>query len=328
MNTSTDRKWIWIGTALVVVALLVLPFLVKNYRVFQFNLVLVYAVAILGLNILTGFNGQFSLGHGAFYAFGAYTAAILMDRFGVPYWGTLPAAFVLCFVFGFLIGFPALRLAGHFLALATFALAVAVPQLLKYKAIEGYTGGVQGIVLSKPQPPFEFSLLGQPLSPDRWLYFFVLAASALMFLIAWNLLRGRVGRALIAIRDHPIAATAMGINLPVFKSLTFGTSAGFTGLAGALGGIVVAYVSPDSFTVQLSIFLLVGLVVGGLASIPGAIFGGIFIQYVPNLADEISKSAPAAIYGVLLIGLMFLMPGGVMGGVHRAWARLRSRSAG
>jgi branched-chain amino acid transport system permease protein len=328
MNTTTDRKWFWIGTALIVVALLVLPFLVKNYRVFQFNLVLVYAVAILGLNILTGFNGQFSLGHGAFYAFGAYTAAILMDKFGVPYWGTLPVAFVVCFVFGFLIGFPALRLAGHFLALATFALAVAVPQLLKYKAIEGYTGGVQGIVLSKPQPPFEFSLLGQPLSPDRWLYFFVLAASALMFLLAWNLLRGRVGRALIAIRDHPIAATAMGINLPVFKSLTFGTSAGFTGLAGAMGGIVVAFVSPDSFTVQLSIFLLVGLVVGGLASIPGAIFGGIFIQYVPNIADEISKSAPAAIYGVLLIGLMFLMPGGVMGGVHRAWARLKSRTAG
>jgi len=328
MNTTTDRKWFWIGTALVVVVLLVLPFLVKNYRVFQFNLVLVYAVAILGLNILTGFNGQFSLGHGAFYAFGAYTAAILMDKFGVPYWATLPAAFVLCFVFGFLIGFPALRLAGHFLALATFALAVAVPQLLKYKAIEGYTGGVQGIVLSKPQPPFEFSLLGQPLSPDRWLYFFTLAVSALMFLLAWNLLRGRVGRALIAIRDHPIAATAMGINLPVFKSLTFGTSAGFTGLAGAMGGIVVAYVSPDSFTVQLSIFLLVGLVVGGLASIPGAIFGGIFIQYVPNLADELSKSAPAAIYGVLLIGLMFLMPGGVMGGVNRAWARVKARTAG
>ena len=323
-----DRKWVWLVSVLLVVALLVLPFLVKNYRVFQFNLVLVYAVAILGLNMLTGFNGQISLGHGAFYAFGAYAAAVLMDKAGMPYWATLPFAFLLCFAFGFVVGFPALRLAGHYLALATFALALAVPQLLKYKRLEGYTGGVQGIVLSKPEPPFAFSLFGQPLSADRWLYFFTLVVAAVMFLLAWNLLRGRVGRALIAVRDHPIAATAMGINLPMFKSLTFGVSAGITGLAGALGAIVVAFVSPDSFTVQLSIFLLVGVVVGGLASIPGAIFGGIFIQFVPNIADEMSKSAPAAIYGVLLIGLMYLLPTGVMGGLNRLWARWRAKTAG
>ncbi len=325
---TMQGKWSWLWLALLMAALLVLPFLVKNYRVFQFNLVLVYAIAILGLNILTGYNGQISLGHGAFYAFGAYTAAVLMDKLGVPYWATLPAAGVLCFAFGFLLGFPALRLAGHYLALATFALALAVPQLLKYKRIEGLTGGVQGIVLTKPDAPFSFDLFGQPLSPDRWLYFFTLAVAAIMFLLAWNLLRGRVGRALVAIRDHPIAATAMGINLPMFKSLAFGVSAGFTGVAGALGAIAVAFVSPDSFTVSLSIFLLVGLVVGGLASIPGAIFGAIFIQFVPNIADQISKSAPAAIYGVLLIGLMYLMPTGVMGMVQRVWARLWTRTTG
>jgi branched-chain amino acid transport system permease protein len=251
-----------------------------------------------------------------------------MDKAGMPYWATLPFAFALCFAFGFVVGFPALRLAGHYLALATFALALAVPQLLKYKRLEAYTGGVQGIVLNKPEPPFAFSLFGQPLSADRWLYFFTLVVAAVMFLLAWNLLRGRVGRALIAVRDHPIAATAMGINLPMFKSLTFGVSAGITGLAGALGAIVVAFVSPDSFTVQLSIFLLVGVVVGGLASIPGAIFGGIFIQFVPNIADELSKSAPAAIYGVLLIGLMYLLPTGVMGGLNRLWARWRAKTAG
>ena len=321
-------KWKWFWGVVLLVGLLVLPFLFKNYRVFQFNLVLVYAIAILGLNILTGYNGQISLGHGAFYAFGAYTAAIMMDKMGAPYWLTLPAAGVTCFAFGFLLGFPALRLAGHYLALATFALALAVPPLLKYKKLDGLTGGVQGIVLTKPDAPFAFSLFGQPLSPDRWLYFFTLAVAALMFLLAWNLLRGRVGRALVAIRDHPIAATAMGINLPMFKSLAFGVSAAFTGVAGALGAITVAFVSPDSFTVTLSIFLLVGLVVGGLASIPGAIFGAIFIQYVPNIADQISKSAPAAIYGVLLIGLMYLMPTGVMGMVHRVWRRLRSRATG
>jgi branched-chain amino acid transport system permease protein len=317
----SKQRVIWIGLALLLVAAMVLPFLVKNYRVFQFNLVLVYAIAILGLNILTGFNGQISLGHGAFYAIGAYAAAVLMDRAGMPYWATLPFSGVLCFVLGFLMGFPALRLAGHYLAVATLALALAIPQLLKYKHLEHYTGGVQGIVLVKPDPPFTFRFLDQPFSADRWLYFFTLIVTIIMFVLAWNLLRGRVGRALIAIRDHPIAAAAMGINLAMFKSLTFGVSAAFTGVAGALGAVVIAFVSPDSFTVTLSIFLLVGLVVGGLASIPGAFFGAIFIQFVPNIADELSKSAPAAIYGVLLIVLMYLMPLGVMGMVRKLWAR-------
>jgi branched-chain amino acid transport system permease protein len=140
---------LWITLAIAgAVCLVIAPFLVKNYRVFQFNLVLIYAVAILGLNILTGFNGQISLGHSAFYAVGAYCAAILMDRFGMPYWTTLAPAAVLCFGFGFLMGFPALRLGGHYLALATLALALATPQLLKYKKIERWTGGVQGINLA------------------------------------------------------------------------------------------------------------------------------------------------------------------------------------
>lgn len=323
----TKSRVVWIGLALLLVAAVVLPFLVKNYRVFQFNLVLVYAIAILGLNILTGFNGQISLGHGAFYAIGAYAAAVLMDRAGMPYWATLPFSGVLCFVLGFLMGFPALRLAGHYLAVATLALALAIPQLLKYKHLEHWTGGVQGIVLVKPDPPFTFRFLDQPLSADRWLYFFTLAVTIVMVVLAWNLLRGRVGRALIAIRDHPIAAAAMGINLPIFKSLTFGVSAAFTGVAGALGAIVIAFVSPDSFTVALSIFLLVGVVVGGLASIPGAFFGAAFIQFVPNIADEMSKSAPAAIYGFLLIVLMYLMPLGVMGMVRKLWARWQPGAA-
>lgn len=322
---STTLKWVL--AALVLVGLVVLPFLVKNYRVFQFNLVLVYAIAVLGLNLLTGYNGQFSLGHGAFYAIGAYTAAALMDKLGMPYWATLPFAAALCFVVGLLMGFPALRLGGHYLALATYALALAVPQLLKYKTIEGLTGGVQGIVLNKPEPPFTFRFLGQPFNADRWLYFFTLVVALLMFLLAWNLVRGRVGRALIAIRDHPIAATAMGINLPLFKSLTFGVSAAYTGVAGALGAVCVAFVSPDSFGVFLSISFLVGVVIGGLASIPGAIFGAIFIQFVPNIADELSKAAPSAVFGAALIGAMYLMPAGVMGMFKGLWARWRQGAA-
>ncbi len=322
MNSS-KRTWILVGGLLLLVGLVVLPFLVKNFRVFQFNMVMVYAIAILGLNILTGYNGQISLGHGAFYAIGAYVAAMLMAYGAWPFWLTLPVAALVCFVFGYLMGFPALRLGGHYLALATFALALAIPQLLKYKAIEGWTGGVMGIVLNKPEPPFEFSMFGQPLSQDRWLYFVILATLLLMFLIAWRLLRGRVGRALIAIRDHPIAAAAMGINLPVYKSLTFGVSAAFTGVAGALGAVTVAFVSPDSFTVFLSITLLVGVVVGGLATIHGAIFGALFIQFVPHWAEDISKSAPWAIYGVFLILLMYLMPTGAAGLIDRVLARFK-----
>ncbi len=325
---ATARRrslWVLAGVGLLLLALLLLPFLLKNYRVFQLTLVLVYAIAVLGLNLLTGYNGQISLGHGAFYAIGAYLAAILMERFAMPYWGTLPVAFLACLALGFLMGFPALRLGGLYLALATFALAVAMPQMLKWKGIEHWTGGVQGIVLTKPEAPFEFSLLGAELGPDRWLFIFTLGIAALMFWLAGNLVRGRIGRALIAIRDHPIAASAMGINLPIVKSLTFGISAAYTGVAGALGGIAVAFVAPDSFPAFLSLSLLVGAVVGGLGTIWGALFGAMFIQFVPNIAEGISKSAPAAIYGICLIGLMYLAPTGVMGILRKVLARLRRR---
>jgi branched-chain amino acid transport system permease protein len=211
-----------------------------------------------------------------------------------------------------------------YLALATFALGVALPQLLKYKHLEAWTGGVQGISLVKPDPPFA-SLFGLKLNPDRWLFLFTLAVTVAMFVLAWNLLRGRVGRALIAIRDQPIAASTMGINNALYKSLAFGVSAMFTGVAGALGAIAVAFVAPDSFTIFLSISLMVGMVVGGLASITGAFWGALFIQFVPNLADQISKAAPWAIYGALMIAFMYVMPTGIVGAMRLAWLRIQRR---
>ena len=240
----------------------------SNYRVFQFNLVVVYAIALLGLNMLTGFNGQISLGHGAFYAIGAYVAAILMDRSACPIGRRcrspapvlrvrLPDGFS-----GVAAGGPLPR-GGHVRARA------GDPQLLKYKHLEHYTGGVQGIVWSS-RSRLTFRL--DAVQPDRWLYFFTLAVTIVMFVLAWNLLRGRVGRAMIAIRDHPIAAAAMGIN-SMFKSLTFGVSAAVHRRCRRAGCGGHAFVAPDSFTVALSIYLLVGVVVGGLALIPGAFFG-------------------------------------------------------
>src|SRR5471030_3562209 len=312
-----------VALAALLLAVCALPFLVSNYHTFQLTLVLVYSIALLGLNILTGYNGQISLGHGAFYAIGAYVAAILMDKFGVPYWLTVPVAGVVCLAAGFLFGLPALRLEGLYLALATFALGVSMPQLLKYKHLEHWTGGVQGIVIIKPDPPF-----GLPISQDQWLYFFCLAVGLVMFALGWNLLRGRVGRALVAIRDQPIAAEAMGVNNAMYKSLTFGVSAMYTGVAGALGAIAVQFVAPDSFNVFLSITFLVGIVIGGLASISGAVFGAIFIQFVPNIADQLSKAAPWAIYGVFMIGFMYVMPVGVAGAIRIGWARFKRKTGG
>lgn len=299
-----------------------LPFLVSDFEAFQLTLAMVYAIALLGLNMLTGYNGQISLGHGAFYAIGAYTAAVLMDNWDVPYYLTLPVAGALSFAVGFLFGLPALRLHGLYLAVATLALALAVPQILKYDAFEPWTGGVQGIVLSKPEAPF-----GLPLSADQWLYYFTLAVLVVLFLAGWNLLRGRAGRAMVAIRDHHISAAAMGVNVALYKSLTFGVSALYTGIAGALGAIVVQFVAPDSFGLFLSITFLVGIVVGGLASISGAIYGGLFILFVPNFAQDISDAAPWAVYGLFLLVFMYAMPRGVAGFIAAAgpalarWAR-------
>ena len=319
---ALDRRQL-VGLAVLLVVACALPFFVANYRVFQMTLVLAYAIALLGLNMLTGYNGQISLGHGAFYAIGAYTAAILMDKAGWPYWTTVPVAGAVCFVAGFLFGLPALRLEGLYLALATFALGVAMPQILKHKAIEEWTGGVQGITIVKPDAP-EWSGLSQ----DRWLYFFCLAWVLFLFILGWNLLRGRIGRAMVAVRDQPIAAQAMGVNTAMVKSLTFGVSALYTGVAGALGAIAIQFVAPDSFNFLLSITLLTGVVIGGLASISGAFFGAVFIQFIPNVADEISKAAPWAIYGIVLIAFMYAMPTGVAGFVRLARARVARRRGG
>jgi branched-chain amino acid transport system permease protein len=298
--------WRWAGIAALIVVAVVLPFTLSNYHVFELTQVMIYAIAVLGLNILTGYNGQISLGHGGFFAAGAYTAAILMHRYGVPYWATLPPAALVCFALGVLFGLPALRFEGPYLALVTLAMAVAMPQLLKY--FDDWTGGKQGLVLTKPMPPPELGL-----DRDRWLYFFVLVILLVAIRVAANLLNGRTGRAFVAIRDHPIAAAAMGINTARYKTLAFGASTLFTGVAGALAAIVVGFVAPESFTLFLSLSFLIGSAVGGIATIGGAIVGGFFIELVPNFANDISDAAPWAIYGLALLVVMYLMPRGVVG---------------
>lgn len=298
--------WRRAGIAALIAVAVLLPFTLSKYHVFELTQVMIYAIAVLGLNILTGYNGQISLGHGGFFAAGAYTAAILMHRYGVPYWATLPPAALVCFALGVLFGLPALRFEGPYLALVTLAMAVAMPQLLKY--FDTWTGGQQGITLVKPLPPPELGI-----DRDRWLYLFVLVVLLIAIRLAANLLNGRTGRAFVAVRDHPIAAAAMGINTARYKTLAFGASTLFTGVAGALAAIVIGFVAPESFTLFLSLSFLVGSAVGGIATIGGAIVGGFFIEFVPNLANDISDAAPWAIYGLAMLVFMYLMPRGVVG---------------
>jgi branched-chain amino acid transport system permease protein len=326
-----QARWTWI--AVLVLALLPLiggkTGLISNYGFLQLSLMIVYAIAVLGLILLTGFNGQISLGHGAFFAVGAYVAAVLIDQASWPYWATLPVAAIVCFSVGYVFGLPALRLEGHYLALATFALAVAVPQFLKYRHFEWFTNGVQGINTFKPDPPF-----GLPVSSDQWMYLMVLAVAVLMFWIARNLIDSRTGRALTAIRDHTMAASTMGINVAHYKTVVFGISALYTGVAGALHAIIFEFVAPDSFRFELSIAILVGAVVGGIASLPGAVIGGVFVQVIEKYADALTKKITAAvhlpldlepwtIYGIALIALMYTMPMGIAGGVAMLWRKVR-----
>jgi branched-chain amino acid transport system permease protein len=315
---AKNAKWLPIVLAAAAGLLVALPFMLNDYVIFQLTLVLCTAVALVGLNLLTGFNGQISLGHGAFAALGAYTTAIMMSHFDISYALAVPCAAVVCLVFGMLFGLPALRLAELYLALATFALGMSLPQLLKYKRLEDFTGGVQGITLTKPAAPF-----GLPINADQWLYYLALFVLVFCLWGAYNILNSHAGRAIIAIRDQPIAAAAMGIDLARYKTICFGISAMYTGLGGALTALSVQFIAPDSFS-ALSIELLVGIVVGGLASLSGAIYGSFFIRLVPAVADELSKSAMGAIYGLILIGFVYLMPGGIAGFVNLLSARVRA----
>jgi branched-chain amino acid transport system permease protein len=304
------------GTSLIVLALLIVtPLFVKNFIIFQMTMLLVYGLAVLALNILTGGSGQFSLGQSAFYAVGAYTSAILMEHAGMNYALTLPVAGLVCFLFGFLFGQPALRLSGVYLALATFALATAMPQLLKLGYFEHWTGGVQGLVVTKPDAPDAVQALLallhlKKMSQDMWLYYFTLVITIAIYIGSVNLLRSRSGRAFMAIRDNEIAASAMGVDVALYKTLAFGVSAAVTGIAGGLGAIAVQFVAPDGYTITLAISLFLGMVVGGVGWLPGSIVGSAFIIFVPNIAEGISKGLSGAVFGVILFLVIFLVPHG------------------
>ena len=343
VRTLPPRYWL---VAVVVLFFIGLPTVIDSFQAGEWAQALVLAIAIMGLNILVGYSGQLSLGHGAFMALGAYISAILAHRYKMDYLLTIPIAGLLAGAIGFLFGVPALRLSALYLALATFALAVVAPSLIKRPS--GLTGGVQGIVLLPPVPPQPVSdayaaVTGTAMTSDQWTYYVTLAWGLVLFWLAWNLLRNRTGRAMRAIRDGEVAAAASGINLAGYKTLAFAISAFYAGIAGSLFGLAAGFVSPDSFPVALSIQLLVGAVVGGLASIPGPLIGGIFAYFLPiesnqwvptqtwiptAIASTVEKAGPAVTYGAVLILTMIFAPHGIVGLVGAGYGRLRVRLRG
>jgi branched-chain amino acid transport system permease protein len=316
----SERTLRVVGVWALVVLTLLVPFLFGPYRVGQFTLVLAYAVAVLGLNLLVGYNGQISLGHGAFFALGAYTAALLIEKGGLPYLLTLPIAGVVAFVVGFLFGVPALRLRGLYLALVTLGLAIALPQLIK--RFDGLTEGTQGLTVEQPTSP---SWL--PLADDQFLYLLTLLVAAVMFVAAWSLMRSQVGRAVKAVRDGEIPASTLGIDLASTKTRVFALSAGYAGVAGALYVFAIGFVAPEAFTVTVSLAFLAAIVVGGLATIVGAVFGALFIEFVPVYASDVNDALTGVIYGGVLILFMYLLPDGAVGLLRRIGRLVARRPA-
>jgi branched-chain amino acid transport system permease protein len=302
-----------VALAIAVALVVLLGVSMTNYHKGLGARVGIYFIAILGLNVLLGYTGQISIGHGAFMAIGGYTTAILSNHHHWHLLLTLPAAFLVSFLCGVVVGVPALRFHGVYLALATFALAVSVPQLpLKWSK---WTGGSNG--------------LRTAVTPtNTWVYWTTWACAGILFVAAWLLLRARVGRAFRSIRDSEIAAASSGVSLPIYKTLAFGVSAAFAGVAGSLYVLVTnGYAQPNLFTVVLSLQILIGAAVAGLGSLWGTAFGALFVGLLP----EISGSTPIVgnehgqdvVFGLIVILVMIAVPNGVAGLLGRLDRRFK-----
>ena len=280
------------------------------------------AIAAMGLNLLTGFNGQVSIGHGAFYGVGAFTSAILMIDHGWTFEPTILVAAALSGGLGVLVGVPALRVRGLYLALVTLGLAVLFPLVT-----QKYVDGSGGVPLLRPSRR-EFASLIDGLADDQWAYFLSLAVMVVLFFLAWNMVRGRMGRAMIAVRDQEIAASTVGVNLAATKVGTFAISAAYCGLAGSLTVLVEGQADASSPLVyfQHSIFFLIAVVVGGTATVGGPIIGGLAVQILDTKAPEWGNDRvglAAFILGVALVAIVYVLPGGILGGLRQLSARIR-----
>ncbi len=265
-ETDFGRMWIWIGLLLL---LGVLPFIASDYALYVINNIGIAAIAAIGLNLLIGFTGQISLGHGAFFGVGAYSAAILATKLGFPFWASVLAAGVITSMVGMIFGLPSVRLKHLYLCIATLAGQFIINYVLV--SWDTLTGGTEGIMLPTA------TLFGLKISGDQSFFWVVFFCLAVMCMMAVNLVRSRYGRAFIAIRDNDLAAEGMGIPIFRYKLLSFGISSFYAGFAGGLWAFYIASITPEPFGIFLSIQYIAMIIIGGLGSISGSVFGAIFI---------------------------------------------------
>ncbi|WP_430334388.1 branched-chain amino acid ABC transporter permease [Rhodococcus sp. ACT016] len=305
----------------VVVIAAVAPLVSAPYVNFDRSMVMVYVVVGLGLNLLTGNTGQISLGHGFFFAVGAYLSAVLIQNHGVPYPVLIPLSFVVCYVVGYLFGLPALRLHGLQLALATLGLALVTPAVIK--RFEHVTDGQAGINISEADAPASTGL-----ERDQWVYYLCLVVALVAYLVVRRLSTGRIGRSLIAIRDYEAVATTLGVPATRTKTTVFALSAALAGVGGVLYSWVVQYVGPEAFGLPLAIAFITMIVIGGLGTVPGVVFGAFFVVYVPQWTAEINQSAAGMTYGGALILFIFVLPYGLISVVRWILGPVVSRIPG
>jgi len=297
-----------------VIGCFLIPLVLDDYLISQLTFICMYSIAAVGLMLLTGYTGQISLGHAAFFAIGSYTSAILAGK-GVPFLVALPAAGAVAAVVGIFIGLPALRLTGLYLAIATMGFAFIVDEVLV--RWESLTNGNMGMIVDPPSiGPLAFYT-------ETSYYYLTFVFLILAVLAAKNILRSPTGRAMIAIRDSEVAAQAMGVSLPRYKTMAFAISAFFTGVAGSLYAHKLTFINPESFTILLSIELLAMVIIGGLGSIHGAIYGTIFVIFLPQLIIMTKDYLPryiaeqtgleAFLYGLMIILFILFEPMGIYG---------------
>jgi branched-chain amino acid transport system permease protein len=322
-----QTTWAKVWLILFMAGLLSLPFWADPYIVYMANTAGIAITAALGLNILTGLTGQISLGHAAFVALGAYTSGILASRLGMPFWVAIPSGGVVAAFFGILMGFPCLRLKGLYLAMATMSFGVVVEYAVTHW--ESLTMGVRGISIPAP------SILGYTLGDPSQLFYVTIFFVVVLSVAAKNLVRTRVGRAFIAIRDRDVAAGVIGVNLTKYKVMAFAISAFYGGVAGGLYSYSTGYLHPENFTLLLSIEYVAMIIVGGLGSILGSILGAIFLTVMPDVIKGVAdlmgqhiamlqgrydEEWNVAAFGLLIMVFLIVEPTGLNG----IWSRVKT----